>query len=245
MELHGINKVTLLDYPQHIATTVFTGACNFRCPFCQNAPLVLSPASCPTIDIEEFFSFLAARKGKIEGVCVTGGEPTLQKDLVDFIKRIKDGGYLVKLDTNGYEPNVLESLLRQGLLDMVAMDIKNSKEQYASTSGLSPEAFDLSKIDASIALLRSSGITHEFRTTVVRELHSKEEFDSIGRWLSDSAFGPTPCMSPYYLQSFVASDNLICGADPVFHAYSIDEMHAFVTQLQAYMPLTALRGEGF
>lgn len=245
MELHGINKVTLLDYPHHIACTVFTGACNFRCPFCQNAPLVLAPASCPTIDEDEFFQFLATRKGKLEGVCVTGGEPTLQKDLPDFLQKIKNAGYLVKLDTNGYHPDMLETIIKQGCLDMIAMDIKNSKEHYAMTAGIAPEQFDIKKIEASVSLLQSSGIAHEFRTTVVRELHAKEDFHSIGAWLADTDSTNIPCTSPYYLQSFVASENLICGDDTAFHAYSPDEMHEFVSLLQAYLPNAALRGDDF
>ena len=153
MRLHGLNKLTLLDYPGHLACTVFTGSCNFRCPYCHNAPLVLAPNSCPIITEEEFFTFLASRKGKLDGVCITGGEPTLQSDLLEFIEKIKQSGFLVKLDTNGYQPELLKKLLDANLLDMAAMDIKNCNDFYASTAGIEKTSFDLNCIEQSISYL--------------------------------------------------------------------------------------------
>ena len=134
MQIHGFNKTTLLDYPAHIAACIFTGACNFRCPFCQNAALVLNPAGEPVVDEEEVLSYLAKRKGILEGLCITGGEPTLNKDIPEFIKKVKDLGFLVKLDTNGSNPDLLRELASKDLLDYVAMDIKSSKEDTLSSA---------------------------------------------------------------------------------------------------------------
>lgn len=148
MEIHGFNKTTLLDYPEHIAATVFTGGCNFRCPFCHNGELVLDPGCQPLIPEEEVLAYLKKRQGILQGVCVTGGEPTLQKDLKEFLQKIKELDYPVKLDTNGYRPGVLWELLREHLIDYVAMDIKASRENYASAAGL--KQIDLSRIEESI-----------------------------------------------------------------------------------------------
>ena len=246
MQLHGLSKLTLLDFPGHLACTVFTGACNFRCPFCHNAPLVLAPDSCPQISEEEFFEFLSSRKGKLDGVCITGGEPTLQPDLPDFIAKIKDLGFLVKLDTNGYRPEVLKSLLKQNLPDMVAMDIKNSKEQYALTSGLEEAAFDISRIEESISLLLTSSIPHEFRTTVTKELHSLKTMQSLGLWLSKLAeknTGSPLFSSPYFLQNFKDSGDLVCCIANRFQPVEEMELQEFVRLLQPYIPNTKLRGE--
>lgn len=234
MNLHGITKLTLLDVPKHIACTAFTGGCNFRCPYCQNAPLVLFSNQCESIPEEEFFAFLSSRKGKLEGVCVTGGEPTLQKDLLSFLQKIKEQGFYVKLDTNGYAPEILEKALCEQLVDMVAMDIKNSRSRYGETVGLSPDSFDLRRIEDSVSLLKQSKITHEFRTTVVKEFHDETSFLEIGEWLKGD--------SHYYLQSFVASDNLICGQKELFHAYSKEELSHFCSLLTDYLPNTTLRG---
>ena len=245
MQLHGLNKLTLLDYPGHLACTVFTGACNFRCPFCHNAPLVLAPDSCPKISEEDFFEFLASRKGKLDGVCITGGEPTLQADLPDFIAEIKSLGYLVKLDTNGYRPEVLEKLLHQNLLDMVAMDIKNSKELYALTCGLEEHTFDITRIEKSISLLLTSGICHEFRTTAAKELHNKQSMEALGLWLlklSRQYTGNSQISSPYFLQNFKDSGDLVCCISNRFHPVEPEELQTFVQILQPYLPDTKFRG---
>lgn len=199
MQIHGFNKTTLLDYPEHVAATVFTGGCNFRCPFCHNAGLVLDPMGQEQIAEEYVLAYLEKRRGILDGVCITGGEPTLQPDLREFIVKVKDMGYQVKLDTNGYRPQVLWNLLSEGLLDYVAMDIKASKENYARAAGL--HNVNISQIEESVAILKSCGIPYEFRTTVVKGIHGVEEFDAIGKWLEGSR--------SYYLQAFRENENLI------------------------------------
>ena len=246
MLLHGLGKLTLLDYPGNLACTAFTGACNFRCPFCHNAPLVLTPNACECIPEEQFFTFLDSRKGRLEGVCVTGGEATLQPDLPDFLAKIKERGFLVKLDTNGYRPEVLQHLLERHLVDAVAMDIKNSKERYAATAGLSEELFDIRRIEDSIQLLLTCGIPHEFRTTVVQEFHTATQMLAIGDWiteLSSSCGNGTVCTSPYFLQRFKTSDSLLCGDAARYHAPAEETLISFVSVLQPILPNTKLRGQ--
>lgn len=246
MQLHGLSKLTLLDYPGHLACTVFTGACNFRCPFCHNAPLVLAPDSCPPVSEEDFFEFLASRKGKLDGVCITGGEPTLQPELPEFIKKIKELGFLVKLDTNGYRPEILKALLQQNLLDMAAMDIKNSKELYALTCGLENDFFDIYRIEESISLLLTSGIPHEFRTTVVKELHDAKAMKHLGLWLAglaNKSTGNYEFASSCYLQNFKDSGALVCGIANCFHPIDQYDLQEFIKTLQPYLPKIKLRGE--
>lgn len=192
MKIHGLNKTTLLDFPEHLACTVFTGNCNFRCPFCHNGELVLCPETEPEISEEDFFNFLDKRGKRIEGVAITGGEPTLQSDLKTFIEQIKNRGLLVKLDTNGYNPEILKDLIDSSLLDYVAMDIKSSKEGYAAASGLSN--IDISRIETSVDLLRNGTTPYEFRTTVCRELHGEKEFREIAEWIKGC--------KDYYLQDY-------------------------------------------
>lgn len=199
MLIKGLQKLTLLDYPGKMACTVFTAGCNFRCPFCHNASLVTNIDD-ERISEEEFFSFLEKRQGIIDGVCVTGGEPTLQPDLKDFLKKIKDLGYSVKLDTNGYRPEVLKDVVNSGLIDYVAMDIKNSQSKYALTTGI--ENLDISKINESVEFLMSSVVDYEFRTTIVKELHTEEDIQDIVSWISGA--------KKYYLQGFIDSGDLIC-----------------------------------
>lgn len=241
MKLYGLNKTTLLDYPNHIACTVFCGHCNFRCPFCHNADLVLNPASQPPVLMQDFFAFLRKRKNTLEGVCITGGEPTLEPDLLDFIRSIKELGLSVKLDTNGYRPDVLESLLSQQLLDYVAMDIKSSREGYALASGL--ENPNLSMIEASVQLLKQSNIPYEFRTTVVKELHSREDFLSIARWIKG-------CQA-YYLQPFRESASILYNALPpkkrlpnadTLTSYTAEELNHFIKELRESGIPAQLRG---
>jgi pyruvate formate lyase activating enzyme len=181
MIFHGLVKSTLLDYPDKLACTLFTGGCNFRCPFCQNSALVLDPASEPIIDQKELNTFLKKRVKYLDGVCITGGEPLLQKNVGDFCKYLKDLGFLVKLDTNGSFPKKLESLIAKNLIDYVAMDLKSSKEGYAKAVGI--EKFDYSVIEESVDILQNCDVDHEFRTTLVKELHSEKEIRGIGSWL--------------------------------------------------------------
>ena len=229
MQIFGVNKTTLLDFPEHVACTVFTGGCNFRCPFCQNGDLVLHGGSLPVLDEEEVFRVLRKRKGILTGVCVTGGEPTLQRDLDVFLSRVKELGYLVKLDSNGYRPEVLQSLCERGLVDYFAMDIKSSPENYARTAGV--KELDMGLIRESVDFIRSCGLDYEFRTTVVRELHSSGDFLSIGEWLKG-------CKA-YFLQSYVESEGVICKE---FSSYSKEELEEFVMLLKPYIDNVSLRG---
>ena len=232
MEFHGINKTTLLDFPKHLACTVFTGRCNLRCPFCHNADLVLQPDTQPVITEETVLSFLERRKGTLEGICVTGGEPTLQKDLLPFLARCKELGYLTKLDTNGTRPDVIRAALEQNLLDYIAMDIKNSPARYAETAGLSAVRF--SDFENSVELIKNSGLPYEFRTTVVKELHTKEDLLAIGEWLQGAK-----C---YALQAFRDSGNLIQSG---LSGYSGKELAAFRELLLPYFDEVLLRGTDY
>lgn len=229
MEILGFQKTTLLDYPGHVAATVFVGGCNFRCPFCHNGLLVLDPMAKPRISEEEVLSYLKKRQGVLEGVCITGGEPTLQQDLAAFIRRLKGMGYLVKLDTNGSRPQVLTQLLQEGLLDYAAMDIKASPDNYATAAGL--EQFDFDNIRQSIRLLMESDIPYEFRTTVVRGIHILEEFEEIGRLLQG-------CRA-YFLQGFQESDSMVGQG---CEAFSVQEMEKMAELAGKYIDRVELRG---
>lgn len=229
MQIHGFNKTTLLDYPEHVAATVFTGGCNFRCPFCHNGNLVLHPQEQPVIPREEILAFLKKRQGIIEGVCITGGEPSLQRGLSEFIREVKDMGYLVKLDTNGSSPYVLWKLLQEGMVDYVAMDVKASKENYEYAAGV--EHLDLSHIEESIAILKNSYIDYEFRTTMVKGIHSIEEFEHIGRWLSGSR--------AYFLQQYRENENVLRKG---FEAFSREEMEQAAALAGKYIDRVELRG---
>lgn len=192
MILGGYQKLTLIDYPGKIATTVFTVGCSFCCPFCHNPELVDSRQFTVHGKLEkEFFDFLKKRKGKIEGVCITGGEPTIQKDLIDFIKKIKKLGFKIKLDTNGSRPDVLKKLLDAKLLDFVAMDIKNSLKRYNKTIG---NNVDTDRIKLSVDLIKNSRLPYEFRTTVVPGIHTEKDFDDIAKWIKGAR--------AYYLQEY-------------------------------------------
>lgn len=229
MHFCGMNKTTLLDYPGHVAATLFTGGCNMRCPFCQNSVLVLAPQKQPEISEQDVLAFLRRRRGILEGVCITGGEPTLQNDLEDFIRRVREIDYLIKLDTNGYRPRILRHLLEEELLDYVAMDIKASKERYGIACGLAE--VELNRIEESVELLKTSSIPYEFRTTVVKGIHSPEEFTAIGRWLQGSR--------AYYLQSFRDSGQVMQPGFAEFERAELEEMRERAAQ---YVPRTELRG---
>ena len=228
MKICGLQKTTLLDFPGHVAATIFTGGCNFRCPFCHNSDLLGNDAP-PAFTEEEVLSFLSKRSGILEGVAITGGEPTLQPDLESFIRRIRSIGLQVKLDTNGYRPDVLKSLCEQGLVDYVAMDIKTCKERYPLLAGI--PSIQMEPIEESVDYLKSCHIPYEFRTTVVKELHRSEDFLSIGRWLQGA--------EAYYLQSYQESEGVI---SPVFSACSKEELEGFQSLLLPFIPNTSLRG---
>lgn len=227
MVIRGLQKLTLLDFPGKLAATVFLGGCNFRCPFCHNASLVLSGEG-DRISEDEFFAFLEKRRGMLEGVCVSGGEPTLQKEIFSFIERIKAQGYLVKLDTNGYEPEVLEQLLSRRLVDYVAMDIKNSQHAYGQTAGI-PD-LDIEKIKRSAALLMNGTTPFEFRTTVVKELHGEENIRRIGEWLRGE--------EKFYLQAFRDSGDIISSG---MSAHTEETMTALLGVLREYIPNAEMR----
>jgi pyruvate formate lyase activating enzyme len=229
MKLLGLQKLTLLDFPGKMACTVFTGGCNFRCPFCHNASLVVNPSEQDVLPVEEFFAFLKGRKGLLDGVCVSGGEPLIQPDIEEFISRIKSMGFLVKLDTNGSYPETLKSLIHNKLVDYVAMDIKNSKESYYKTCGT--DKIDMSRMEMSAALLMEGYVPYEFRTTVVKELHKESDFIKIGKWLSPD--------SPYFLQEFVDSGDIIGTG---FTSYKKEEMEKFAKILRKTLKKVEIRG---
>lgn len=199
MNIQGLQKLTLLDYPGKMACTIFTAGCNLRCPFCHNSRLVINPEKQSEYSDEEIFSFLKKREGVLDGVAITGGEPLLQNDIEDFIRRVKGLGYSVKLDTNGTFPDKLRSLVEKGLVDYVAMDIKNSPELYAETVGIS--GYDISKIKDSIAFLLEGKVDYEFRTTIVREFHSVFGMNNLGELIKGA--------KRHFLQGFIDSGELI------------------------------------
>lgn len=201
MRIDGLQKMTLLDFPGKVACTVFTGGCNFRCPFCHNALLVTKLPEKPDYSEDEILSFLEKRTGLLDGVAITGGEPLLNPDIADFIRKIRSMGYAVKLDTNGSFPERLKAIVGEGLVDYVAMDIKNRKEKYAETIGL--KNLDLSKIEESIEFLKTGAVDYEFRTTVVEQFHTVEDIRAAAEWISGA--------KRYFLQNFVDSGELICG----------------------------------
>lgn len=228
MKIKGLQKTTLLDFPEKLACTIFTGGCNFRCPFCHNASLVLIPNMVEEISEEELFAYLSKRQGMLDGVCITGGEPLINPDITDFIRKIRSYGLLVKLDTNGSFPKRLETLLDEGLLDYVAMDIKNSKEKYALTAGtkLYP-----AEIERSIDIIIKKAPDYEFRTTVVRELHSAQDIADIAERIKSA--------KKYFLQSYVDSGDIITDG---FSAYSPNEMLDILENTRKILPITVLRG---
>lgn len=228
MKLHGLQKMTLLDFPGRVACTVFLGGCDFRCPFCHNFELVDGSAP-PIMDEEELIRFLKKRQGLLDGVAITGGEPCLHKDLPALIRRIRELGFAVKLDTNGYHPQMLKAVLDEGLIDYTAMDIKNSPEKYALTCGL-PE-MDLSPIRESIDLLKNSSIDYEFRTTVVAEFHAKEDFPAIGELIRGAR--------RYYLQCFTDRDSVPFGN---LHAPSAEDLKAYAEIMKQFVLSTEIRG---
>ena len=200
----GLQKMTLLDFPSKIACTVFLGGCNFRCPFCHNSELFMGKPE-KLMEDEEFFAFLKSRKGLLDGVCVSGGEPTLYKDLPVFLEKIKEMGFLVKLDTNGYRPQVLKDLVENKLVDYVAMDVKNSPAMYGQTVGL--EKMDLAAIEESLRFLIGGEVDYELRTTLVKPFHDRASIQDMGVWLGSLVPGKKP--AKLFLQSFVDRDTVL------------------------------------
>ena len=226
MRLGGLQKMTLLDFPGRVACTLFTSGCNFRCPFCHNTPLVTGGA--PAYSEEALFDFLKKRRGLLDGVAITGGEPLLHPDLPQLIERIRALGYLVKLDTNGSFPGRLRSLLDAGLVDYVAMDVKNRREKYELTAGC---AGILPRVEESVRLLTEGKTDYEFRTTLVDELHEPEDFAAIGRWLAGA--------KRYFIQSFEDSGDILAEG---MHKASEEKTAACLDAVKAYLPNAQRRG---
>lgn len=200
MKIKGIQKLTLLDYPEKLACTIFTYGCNLRCPFCQNGSLVLENRyKNNNISKNELLEFLEKRKNILDGICISGGEPLINEDIYELFKEIKSLGYLIKLDTNGTFPEKIEKAIKEKLVDYIAMDIKNSKNKYLKTSGINN--LDISKIEKSVEILKNSNIDYEFRTTIIEEYHDKKDIEEIGNWLKGS--------NKYFLQYYTYSEDII------------------------------------
>ncbi len=227
MIISGFQKLTLLDFPGHTACTLFTSGCNMRCPFCHNASLVTGDAP-ESFCEEEILSYLKKRQGLLDGVAITGGEPLLHKDIGDFIKKIKETGFAVKLDTNGSFPDRLKGLIDDGLIDYIAMDIKNSKEKYSLAAGRN---VDVEAVEKSVELIKGSGLPHEFRTTVTKELHTEEDIISIAKWLGEG--------EKYFLQQFKDSGEILSDTQSSHHP---DVLREFSLAAQKYGVLCEVRG---
>ena len=230
MKIAGLMKMTLLDYPGQVACTVFTSGCNFRCPFCHNASLVLPERSNgEEYSEEDFFAFLTKRANILDGVCISGGEPLLHKDITTFIRRIKAMGFKVKLDTNGSDPDALRVLLDEGIVDFVAMDIKNSPEEYAVTCGLMNAPVE--DVGESIRLLLSGRVPFEFRTTVVDELHDEKRMRKLAQWISGAP--------RYFLQAYTDTDDVI---EKGYHTCSEQKMNDILRAVAEFVPAVEIRG---
>ena len=229
MLISGLQKLTLLDFPGRVACTVFTGGCNFRCPFCHNASLVL-PERLEELDEEKFFDFLRKRRGMLEGVAVTGGEPLLHRDIAEFLYKIRELGYKIKLDTNGSIPDRLEEILKAGLVERVAMDVKNSPELYAVTAGL--ESADMKALEKSRDLLMNGNVEYEFRTTAVKGLHTADSIRAAAKWIEGA--------KEYYLQQYKDSGDILSASG--LSAFDSEEMNALMRAAAEYVPAVKLRG---
>ena len=229
MQICGLQKLAMVDYPGKLAATVFTGGCNLRCPFCHNAELVLRPAAIEPLSESSVLDFLARRKGLLDGVVLSGGEPLLQPDAAAFLEKVRQLGFSVKLDTNGFYPEALASILEAGLVDYVAMDIKNCLPKYPQTCGI-PD-LDTEPVQESVRILQKSGVDFEFRTTLVRELHTAADIRAIGHWLEGSP--------RYFLQNFVDSGGCI---RPGYHGFTPDELQEFAELARPFFGHVELRG---
>ena len=228
MIIEGMQKTTLLDYPGYVACTIFAHGCNLRCPFCHNAGLVVRKPE-NIISIEELEAFLNKRKGILDGVCLTGGEPLMQKDVIDFMRFLKSFGYKVKLDTNGFYPERLAEAIENGLVDYIAMDIKSSRENYSKAVGV-PD-IDISKVEESVRLIMDSGIDYEFRTTAVKGLHIVSDFEKIGEWLQGAR--------KYFIQQFIDSGDIISGG---LEAFSKEETQKLLAAVRKGIETAEIRG---
>ena len=230
MKISGIQKLTLLDYPGKVACTLFTSGCNFRCPFCHNAGLVLpDKLEEASISEDEVMSFLKKRAGMLDGVAITGGEPLLHTDMPEFLEKIKNLGYKIKLDTNGSNPKLLKDIVNAGLVDRVAMDIKNAPDEYNKTAGCS---VDMEKIEESKDFLLTGTCDYEFRTTVVKGIHTRESLIAAAKWISGA--------KEYYLQQFKDSGNLI--EPDAFEPFDEKDMHELADAVRPFVPTVEVRG---
>ena len=232
MIIKGLQKLTLLDFPGRIACTVFTSGCNMRCPFCHNGSLALGGGD-DEISVDELLSFLESRKGRLTGVCVSGGEPTLHSDLPELLSKIKQLGFEVKLDTNGIRPDMLAALIDEGLVDYVAMDIKNSPDKYIMTAGLdeNERTLDLlASVKRSAELLMEGRVDFEFRTTLVSELHDAEDMRAIGKWLKGS--------EKYFLQTYRHEGDLLTDC---LSAHTTERTRELLSALREYIPTAEIR----
>ena len=228
MKIHGLQKMTLLDFPGRVACTVFLGGCDFRCPFCHNYEL-LDGAAPAVMDDKELLRFLKGRQGLLDGVAITGGEPLLRRDLPDLLRAVRELGFAVKVDTNGNHPEALEGLLKEGLADYVAMDIKNSPAKYALTVGL--DSLDLAPIRRSVQLLMEGPVPYEFRTTVVDQLHKADDFEAMGQWIAGA--------KAYFLQPFTDRDSVPFAG---FSAPTRENLDKYASIMRVYVPYTQIRG---
>lgn len=230
MQIHGYSQLTLLDYPGKLACTIFCGRCNFRCPFCHNASLVLHPDEQPALDENKILEHIRLRKSMLEGICVTGGEPTVHSDLPEFLGRLRETGFLIKLDTNGTNPSMLEYIINERLVDHIAMDIKASPANYSKAAGL--KSISMDNLFRSVDLIMSSGVGYEFRTTVVDGIHTSADFEQIGRWIKGA--------DAYYLQQYKNSGDLILPDG--LRSPSFSELNEYRSIMLPYVPNTVIRG---
>ena len=229
MRICGLQTLSMVDYPGKLAATVFTGGCNLRCPFCHNALLVTRLEESPILQQEEILSFLKRRRGLLDGVVLSGGEPLIQPGVPEFLQKVRALGFSIKLDTNGYRPEVLKRLCEKGLVDYVAMDIKACEERYPAVAGVS--SLQMENIRESIEFLKSGAVPYEFRTTVVRELHSAEDFQKIGPWIAGAPL--------YFLQNFSDSGSVL---NPVYTSCTIPELTSYLEIVNPFVGHAELRG---
>lgn len=233
MKIKAMQKLTLLDFPQHTAVTIFTEGCNLRCPFCHNSSLVVDEDD-TYVSAEEVYDLLEKRRGLLDGVAITGGEPLMQADIADFIREVKRRGFAVKLDTNGTFPDKLKALLDEGIVDYVAMDVKSSKERYFAATGI--PGLNIKPFEKSVEILKNSGIDFEFRTTIVKGIHEKEDIEAICRWIGPDA--------KYYLQMFVDSGDVLANRteESPLTAFSNEEARELLAAAREIKPNTEIRG---
>ena len=228
MDFSGFEKLSLVDLDSNLTATLFMAGCPFRCPFCHNGDLVLHPERAPKIPFAEIMDYLTKRRNMLDAVCITGGEPTLMPDLEEKIRAIKELGYLIKLDTNGCNPAIVAKLIEKGLVDYVAMDIKNCKAKYHVTAGTN---VNLAAIEESVRLLMESGVRYEFRTTAMEEFHGEEDFVEIGKWIAGAR--------RYFLQRYIDSEACIRHN---FHEIPLQKAKICVEKIKTYVPDAGLRG---